>query len=82
MVVIVIVKVLVPVTTVTNPSPPAADAVVGSTASLGHVRIVGVDMGPKGPELVMSGMRVEEASIELTEGSGALLKVLPVLVLL
>lgn len=71
-----------PVTTVTNPPSPAADVGLVSVASLGPVKIVGVDVGPDGCELVSPGMPVEEASKELTGRSGALLKVLPVLVLL
>lgn len=82
MLVIVSVRVSVPVTTVTSPSPPAADDVVISTESLGPVKIVGVDMGLKSTELVIPEMRLEEAPIERTGRSDALLKVLHVLVLL
>lgn len=82
MLVIVWVRVAVPVTTVTNSLSPAADVVLVSDASLGPVKIVGVDMGLEGCELMRPETPVEEASIELTGRSGALLKVLPVLVLL
>lgn len=79
MLVIVSVRVSVPVTTVTNPSPLAAGVVVASTASFRPAPLVTVKLGLIDWELVRPGTRVEEASMELTGKPAVLLKVLKVL---